>query len=129
MDFGNKVQILRKSHNISQESLAAILNINRNYLSRIETGKSEPTLSIIRDIATYFKVDVASLMNMGKNSENQEEKIKKIVEGCHYLVDDDLDFLIRVISFLTPLKYFPIEFNVFFIFFLHLIKIKTLPCC
>ena len=98
MDFGKKVQLLRKSHDLSQEKLAAILKINRNYLSRIETGKSEPTLSIIRDIALYFKIDVSSLMDIEKKKENIEEKIKKIVDGCHYLVDDDLDFLIRVIS-------------------------------
>ena len=98
MDFGNKVQVLRKSHGISQENLAAILKINRNYLSRIETGKSEPTLSIIKDIALYFNVDIASLMYINKNSEKHDDKIKKITEGCHYLMDDDLDFLIRVIS-------------------------------
>ncbi len=98
MEFGNKVQILRKSHNISQENLAIILKINRNYLSRIETGKSEPTLSIIRDIATYFNVDVASLIDMKTNHLGTKEKINKITEECHYLLDDDLDFLIRVIS-------------------------------
>ncbi len=98
MEFGNKVQILRRSHDLSQENLAAILKINRNYLSRIETGKSEPTLSIIRDIVLYFKVDVATLMNIEKNSENAEDKIKRIIEGCSYLMDDDLDFLIRIIS-------------------------------
>ena len=98
MEFGNKVQILRKSHDLSQENLAAILKINRNYLSRIETGKSEPTLSIIRDIAIYFKVDVATLMDIEKVNENAEDKIKRIVDGCHYLLDDDLDFLERIIS-------------------------------
>ena len=98
MEFGNKVQVLRKSHDLSQENLASILKINRNYLSRIETGKSEPTLSIIKDIALYFKVDVATLMNIDKSRENSENKIKQIVEGCHRLMDDDLDFLIRIIS-------------------------------
>ena len=98
MDFGNKVQVLRKSHGISQENLAAILKINRNYLSRIETGKSEPTLSIIKDIALYFNVDIASLMDIKNNSEKHDDKVKKIAEGCRYLMDDDLDFLIRVIS-------------------------------
>ena len=34
-----------------------ILKINRNCLSRIETGKSEPSLSVIRDIAEYFNID------------------------------------------------------------------------
>lgn len=98
MEFGSKVQALRRNHNISQESLAGILKINRNYLSRIETGKSEPTLSVIRDIAKYFEVDVATLMDMDTNSLNSEEKIKKISNGCRYLLDDDLNFLIRVIS-------------------------------
>ena len=98
MEFGNKVQILRKNHNISQENLASILKVNRNYLSRIETGKSEPTLSVIRDIAKYFGVDVASLMDMHNGTVSSEEKIKKIVSGCHHLLDDDLDFIIRIIS-------------------------------
>lgn len=98
MEFGNKVQILRKNHNISQETLASILNINRNHLSRIETGKSEPTLSIIRDIANYFKVDVNSLMDMGNANMNTEEKIDAIDEGCHHLIDNDLDTLLRLIS-------------------------------
>ena len=98
MEFGNKVQILRKNHNISQENLASILKINRNHLSRIETGKSEPTLSIIRDIANYFKVDVASLMDMNDSKMNTKDKINAIDEGCHHLIDNDLDTVLRLIS-------------------------------
>lgn len=98
MDFGKKVQMLRKNHNISQENLAVLLKINRNYLSRIETGKSEPTLSIIRDIASLFKVDVASLMDVHLYNVTTEDKIKKINDGCHHLLDSDLDFIIRIIS-------------------------------
>ncbi len=110
MDFGHKIQMLRKNHNLSQEKLAAILKINRNYLSRIETGKSEPTLSVIRDIAQYFKVDVASLMDLRSDRGSVDDKIKKIVEGCHYLLDDDLDFLIRVISVMRA-EYVKKEFH------------------
>ena len=98
MDFGGKVQMLRKSHGLSQEKLAMILKINRNYLSRIETGKSEPTLSIIRDVATYFKVDVASLMNIKVCNDSIDDKIKKISDNCKFLLDKDLDFLIRITS-------------------------------
>ena len=98
MEFGDKVKLLRKKHDLSQDSLATILKINRNCLSRIETGKSEPSLSVIRDIAEYFKVDVASLMDIQSKKIDTKEKIKKIADGCHYLMDNDLDFLIRVIS-------------------------------
>lgn len=100
MDFGSKIQMLRKNHNLSQEKLAAILKINRNYLSRIETGKSEPSLSVLRNIAEYFKVDITTLMDIQINGSSSEEKIKKIVDGCSHLLDDDLDLIIRIISVL-----------------------------
>ena len=98
MEFGTKIQMLRKSHSLSQEKLAEILKINRNYLSRIETGKSEPSISVLRNIAEYFNVDIISLMNIQMKDSNSKEKIEKIIDGCHYLLDDDLDFLLRVIS-------------------------------
>lgn len=98
MNFGSKIQMLRKNHGISQESLAEILKINRNYLSRIETGKSEPSLSVLKDIAQYFKVDIIALMDIQTNGSNTEEKIKIITEGCKHLLDNDLDFIIRLIS-------------------------------
>lgn len=100
MNFGSKIQMLRKNHGISQERLAEILNINRNYLSRIETGKSEPSLSVLKDISKYFKIDITTLMDIQTNGSNSDEKIKQIADGCKYLLDDDLDFLIRVISVL-----------------------------
>ena len=98
MDLGSKIKNIRYNHNISQEELAKVLEINRNYLSRIETGKSEPTLSIIRNMVNYFKVDVASLMDIEGNSMDVEEKIKLISEECKYLLDNDLNFIIRMIS-------------------------------
>ena len=98
MEFGDKVKMLRRKHDLSQESLATILKVNRNCLSRIETGKSEPSLSVIRDIAEYFKVDVASLMDVNVEKLDTKDKIKRIIDGCQYLMDNALDFLIRVIS-------------------------------
>ena len=100
MNFGSKMQMLRKNHGLSQERMAEILNINRNYLSRIETNKSEPSLKVLKDIAEYFKVDITTLIDIRSNGSNSEEKIEKIMEGCQCLLDGDLDFLIRVVSVL-----------------------------
>ena len=110
MDFGKKIQLLRKNHNLSQENLATILKVNRNYLSRIETGKTEPSLSILRAIAEYFQVDITTLMDIQVSSSNTDEKIKKIMEGCYHLMDNDLDFLIRVISVMRE-EYVKVDFN------------------
>ena len=56
MKLGEKIKQLRKSKGISQEELASTLKINRNFLSRIETGKSEPTASMLKNIAKIFKL-------------------------------------------------------------------------
>ena len=93
MKLGEKIKQLRKSKGISQEELASMLKINRNYLSRIETGKSEPTSSILKNIAEIFSVDLNSLLDIIDEDKNTD-KIKYIVDNCRYLHDKDLDFIV-----------------------------------
>ncbi len=98
MKLGEKIKLLRKSKNISQEQLAAMLNINRNYLSRVETGKSEPSSSVLKNIATIFNIDLNSLLDIKKSDEEEAKKIEYIINSCKQLADKDLDFLVRIIS-------------------------------
>ena len=97
MKLGEKIKQLRKSKGISQEELASMLKINRNYLSRIETGKSEPTSSILKNIAEIFSIDLNSLLDITDEDKNTD-KIKYIVDNCRYLHDKDLDFIVRIMS-------------------------------
>lgn len=98
MKIGEKIQSLRKSSGMSQEVLAQKLNVNRNCLSRIETGKVDPTITMVKEISTIFNVDIASLADMKSRSLSYDEKIKLINDGCYYLTDKDLDFIVRMIS-------------------------------
>ena len=52
MDLGTKIKNIRYNNNLSQEDLAKILKINRNYLSRIETNKSTPTAEVLIILAS-----------------------------------------------------------------------------
>lgn len=98
MKLGEKIKLLRKGKKISQEELANMLKINRNYLFRIETGKSEPTSSVLKNIAKIFNIDLNSLLDINNNDIENTDKIKYIVENCKYLNDSDLDFIVRIIS-------------------------------
>ena len=98
MKLGEKIKQLRKGKGISQEELAAMLKINRNYLSRIETGKSEPTSSILKHIAEIFSVDLNSLLDIIDEENKNTDKINYIVDNCKYLHDKDLDFIVRIMS-------------------------------
>lgn len=98
MKLGEKIKLIRKSKGISQEELASTLKINRNFLSRIETGKSEPTASILKNIAKLFNIDLNSLLDVKNISTDSDDKIKYITENCKNLNDKDIDFIIRIIS-------------------------------
>ena len=63
MKLGEKIKYLRKSKGISQEELATMLKINRNFLSRIETGKSDPNAGILKSIAQIFKDRKSTRLN------------------------------------------------------------------
>ena len=98
MKLGEKIKSLRKSKGISQEELAAMLKINRNYLSRVETGKSEPTAGILKQIAIIFNIDLNSLLDINNDNQDISEKVKCIVNNCKYLHEKDLDFIVRIIT-------------------------------
>ena len=49
--FGAAVKIYRLSKNWSQEDLAEAANLHRTYISGIETGARNPTLTIVEKIA------------------------------------------------------------------------------
>ena len=98
MKLGDKIKEIRKSKNISQEQLANMLKINRNYLSRIETGKSDPNSTILKQISEIFNIDLNTLLDINTDKLANSEKIKYITNSCKNLHDKDLDFLVRIIS-------------------------------
>ena len=59
--FGRRVRQLRQAAGLTQEDLAHTCGLFRTYMSRIETGQANPTLTMIYAIATSLKVPVAYL--------------------------------------------------------------------
>ena len=96
---------IRYNNNISQEELAKMLEINRNYLSRIETNKSLPTAEILAKLALTFNISIDSLLgvNLDKNDgvEIRKEKINKINQYLMYLSNSELDFVVNMLCVMT----------------------------
>jgi transcriptional regulator with XRE-family HTH domain len=59
--FGSRVRQLRLSAELTQEDLAHRCGLFRTYMSRIETGNANPTLTMIHAIATSLRVPVTAL--------------------------------------------------------------------
>ena len=60
-NIGINIKSERLRRNISQERLAELTNISRNSVSLIETGKINPTILKVLDIAKVLDTDVNSL--------------------------------------------------------------------
>jgi len=61
--FGLKVKQLRESKNLSQEELAERCELDRTYISRVETAKRNPSLSNVFKIAAGLEVPPSSLFD------------------------------------------------------------------
>jgi len=61
-NLGINIKSERLRRNVSQERLAELTNISRNSVSLIETGKINPTILKVIDIANALGVDVNILL-------------------------------------------------------------------
>ena len=57
-DLGIKIKSERLRNSISQEELAEMTNMSRNSISLIETGKINPTIIKVVDIARALGTDI-----------------------------------------------------------------------
>lgn len=61
--FSKNLFNLRKSFNLKQDFLAQKIGISRSVLSYYESGKSEPTLSILIKLSDFFNISIDKLIS------------------------------------------------------------------
>ena len=59
--FGQKIVLLRKNANFTQEELAFKVNISTSYLSAIERGITDTTISTAKRLAKALNTELAKL--------------------------------------------------------------------
>ncbi len=67
--IGAKIKQLRKLKGLTQEQLSEKIGIDNKHLSRIETGRSLPTLKIANALTKIFDFDFYDLINNNSNTE------------------------------------------------------------
>lgn len=55
---------LRKQNHISQEKLADAIDSHQVYISEIEKGKKQPSLSILYNIARFYGMTLTELVSV-----------------------------------------------------------------
>lgn len=72
---------LRAAAGLTQDALAERLHVTRQTISNWETGRSEPDLQALEELATALNADVTELI-YGKKEPAYEQKQKKYVRAC-----------------------------------------------
>ncbi len=73
MKFNENLRNLRKEKDLSQDYLAAKLNVSRQTISKWENGSAMPNLSKLIELAEFFEVSMDTLLGMEFNSVQNEE--------------------------------------------------------
>ena len=63
---GTKVKLERTKRNISQEKLAELAGISKNFVGAIERGESSPTVDTLAKIADAFGLTFSELTDISK---------------------------------------------------------------
>lgn len=64
--FGKRVTFLRKENSMTQEELAFLANISPSYLSAIERGITDTTISTLKRLAKSLNIDIAEFFDFKK---------------------------------------------------------------
>lgn len=76
----NNLSYFRKKKGLTQNDLADLVNVAQSSLARYENGSMQPTLEVIKKIASVLSVSIDELFN-GSISDDWELKIKVAKEG------------------------------------------------
>lgn len=102
MDFtlslGEKIRLLRKTHNLTQKELADQLKISDKTLSSYECGRIPPDVDICKQLASIFNISLDVLLQdstwvnpsrpSAKESEEQRSYARRINQKLDHLTEE-----------------------------------------
>ncbi len=127
--ISNFIKIKRKELGITQDELAEKLFVTEKAISRWETGRGTPDISLLLPLSRELKIDVSELLNGEKNKNdieklieyNETSKVNKFNFQFKLVI---IFYILSILSFLVYLKfeYDPcIELNYFIRLFIIII--------
>ena len=86
--LGQRIKYLRKKLNITQETLAELINMDITSLSKIETGRNYPQPETIEKIANALNVDIAQLFSF-QDLKTKEDYISAIHKNISHIENNE----------------------------------------
>ena len=87
--FGKNVKIERIKKDLTQEQLAEKFNVSNRTVSRWETGSNMPDLSVLVELADFYRVDIKEIIDGERKSEIMNEETREtLLKVAEYTTED-----------------------------------------
>jgi len=103
MEFHEKLQQLRRQHNLTQEQLAQQLFVSRTAVSKWESGRGYPNLESLKAISRLFSVSLDTLLSGDELLEFAETENRANISRLSALLFAVLDMLSLAFLFVPTL--------------------------
>lgn len=108
MELSEKIQKLRKEHNLTQEQLAEQLFVSRTAVSKWETGRGMPSMESLQMIARLFNITLDDLLRAEEIITIAENENRENISRFASLVDSIFN-IAAIVGLLLPL--YKVELN------------------
>ncbi|MED5099304.1 helix-turn-helix transcriptional regulator [Niallia circulans] len=102
MNFPERLRQLRKSANISQQTLGNAMNVTKVSISGYETGNRKPDTDTLQKLADYFDVSTDYLLGRSEAKETRASYHSKVSDNSMTSEEAEL---------LTQLQKYPTLYN------------------
>lgn len=100
MEFNEKLQMLRKQNNLTQEQLANKLFVSRTAISKWESGKGYPNINSLKAISNLFSVSIDELLSSEEIIILAEGENRQTIQKIFSLIYGILDIIVGTFIFL-----------------------------
>ncbi len=114
--ISNFIKLKRKEIGITQDELAEKLFVTEKAISRWETGRGTPDISLLLPLSKELNIDVSELLNGEENKKNKNEveqliEYNEITKANKYNFQFKLIIFFYILSMLSFLFYLRFEYN------------------
>lgn len=95
--IGQRLKTQRKQLNITQEDMSEDLKITTYFISRIENGKSNISITLLNDICNYLQMDITDVFQ-GTNTQNDSYLEKDIAKRYMKMDAKQKDLILEIMD-------------------------------
>ena len=99
--LGVRIKEIRKTRGLSQEQLSGKIDIDPKHLSRIESGRSFPSLDTLEKLANTLQVEVKDFFEFAHEAKNTRELKTMISDLLKEVNDEQLRLAVKVLRALV----------------------------